>query len=184
MMDAATSRPDHYNLSHIILLFSLLFSLLPVWSRQVWQPWKSCNQSKGLINGRAPGPWISSSREPLTVQKYLFLNSMRWRNKLQMPPSLTSLCRYSYMKRTLHRPPTSDFDSTLFVLGYDRGWDGWMASLTQWTWVWVNPGSWWWTGRPGMLRFMGSDTTERLIWSDLMLFCVFYFDHVYSCLVD
>ena len=40
--------------------------------------------------------------------------------------------------------------------GNDRGWDGWMASLTQWTWVWVNAGSWWWTGRPGALRFMGS----------------------------
>ena len=39
--------------------------------------------------------------------------------------------------------------------GDDRGWDGWMASLTQWTWVWVNSGSWWWTGRPGMLRSMG-----------------------------
>ena len=34
--------------------------------------------------------------------------------------------------------------------------DGWMASLTGWTWVWVNSRSWWWTGRPGMLRFMGS----------------------------
>ena len=32
--------------------------------------------------------------------------------------------------------------------GDDRGWDGWMASLTRWTWVWVNSGSWWWTGRP------------------------------------
>ena len=39
--------------------------------------------------------------------------------------------------------------------GGDRGWDGWMASLTRWTWVWVNSGSWWWTGRPGVLRFMG-----------------------------
>ena len=33
----------------------------------------------------------------------------------------------------------------------DRGWDGWMASLTQWAWVWVNSRSWWWTGRPGVL---------------------------------
>ena len=40
--------------------------------------------------------------------------------------------------------------------GDDRGRDGWMASLTQWTWVWVNSGSWWWTGRPGVLQFMGS----------------------------
>ena len=40
--------------------------------------------------------------------------------------------------------------------GDDRGWDGWMASPTQWTGVWVNSGSWWWTGRPGVLRFMVS----------------------------
>ena len=40
--------------------------------------------------------------------------------------------------------------------GDDRGWDGWMASLTRWTWVWANSGSWWWTGRPGVLQFMGS----------------------------
>ena len=38
----------------------------------------------------------------------------------------------------------------------DRGWDGWMASLTRWTWVWINSRSWWWTGRPGVLQFMGS----------------------------
>jgi len=35
------------------------------------------------------------------------------------------------------------------------GWDGWMESPTQWTWVWVNSGSWWWTGRPGVLQSMG-----------------------------
>ena len=40
--------------------------------------------------------------------------------------------------------------------GDNRGWDGWRASLTQWTWVWVNSGSWWWTGRPGVLQSMGS----------------------------
>ena len=40
--------------------------------------------------------------------------------------------------------------------GDDRGWDGWMVSPTRWTWVWVDSGSWWWTGRPGVLWFMGS----------------------------
>ena len=40
--------------------------------------------------------------------------------------------------------------------GDDRGWDGWMVSPTRWTWVWVNSGCWWWTGKPGVLRFMGS----------------------------
>ena len=36
--------------------------------------------------------------------------------------------------------------------GDDRGWDGWLASPTRWTWVWVNSGSLWWTGRPGVLQ--------------------------------
>ena len=40
--------------------------------------------------------------------------------------------------------------------GDNRGWDGWMASPTRWSWVWVNSGSWWWTGRPSVLQFMGS----------------------------
>ena len=57
--------------------------------------------------------------------------------------------------------------------GDDRRWDGWMASLTRWTWVWVNSGSWWWTGRPGVLWFMGSQRVRHdwgtdLIWSDLI----------------
>ena len=54
--------------------------------------------------------------------------------------------------------------------GDDRGWDGWMASLTQWTWFWVNSGSWWWTGRHGALQSMGSrrvrhDWATELNWS-------------------
>ena len=56
--------------------------------------------------------------------------------------------------------------------GDDRGWDGWMASPTQWTWVWVDSRSWWWTGRPGVLRFIGSqrvghDWVTELNWIGL-----------------
>ena len=56
--------------------------------------------------------------------------------------------------------------------GDGRGWDGWMASLTWWTWVWVNSRRWWWTGRPGVLRFMGSqrvghDWATELNWNKL-----------------
>ena len=56
--------------------------------------------------------------------------------------------------------------------GDDRGWDGWKASLTWWTWVWVNSRSWWWTGRPGVLQFMGSqrvghDWATELNWTEL-----------------
>ena len=45
--------------------------------------------------------------------------------------------------------------------GDNRGWDGWMASPIQWTWVWANSGSWRWTGRPGMLQSMGSQRVRH-----------------------
>ena len=56
--------------------------------------------------------------------------------------------------------------------GGERGWNGWMASPTRWTWVWVNSRSWWWTGRPDMLRFMGSKRARHewatdLNWTEL-----------------
>ena len=56
--------------------------------------------------------------------------------------------------------------------GDDRGWDGWMASRTRWTWVWVNSGRWWWTGRPGVMWFMGSQRighnwATELNWTEL-----------------
>ena len=54
--------------------------------------------------------------------------------------------------------------------GDDRGWDGLLASPTQWTWVWVNSGSWWWTGRLSELQFMGLQSWTRLSnWTDLPL---------------
>ena len=45
--------------------------------------------------------------------------------------------------------------------GDDRGWDGWMASPTWWTWVWANFRSWWWTGKPGVLQSMGSQRVRH-----------------------
>ena len=65
--------------------------------------------------------------------------------------------------------------------GSDRGWAGCMASPTQWTWVWVNPGSWWWTGRLGMLQSMGSQRVRHnwvtgLTWTEskISLICSIY----------
>ena len=59
--------------------------------------------------------------------------------------------------------------------GDDRGWDDWMASPTQWTWVWVNCRSWWLTRRPGVLQFMWSqrvrhDWATELNWTELKLY--------------
>ena len=67
-----------------------------------------------------------------------------------------------------------------------RGWQRmrWLASPTRWTWVWVNSGSWWWTGRPGVLRFMGSqrvghDWVTELNWIEVNVNIV----SLFSCLV-
>ena len=50
--------------------------------------------------------------------------------------------------------------------GVSRGWDGWMASLTQWTWVFVDSGSWWWTGRPG-IHGVAKTRTRLSNWTEL-----------------
>ena len=65
---------------------------------------------------------------------------------------------------------TDSFAKTLMlgkVEDRNRGWDGWMVSLTQWTWVWVSSGSWWWTGKPGVLQSLRR-------WTELMIITVSY----------
>ena len=84
--------------------------------------------------------------------------------------------KLQYFGRLMQR--TDSFEKTwcwerLKVVGEedDRGWDGWMASWTQWTWVWLNPRSWWWTGRPSVLQSTGSqrvgyDWATELNWTE------------------
>ena len=74
---------------------------------------------------------------------------------------------------------TDSLENTL-MLGKTEGrrrreWDGWIALLTQWTWVWISSGSWWWTGKPGMLQSMRSnelDMTEQLNLTDILIYCI------------
>ena len=70
-----------------------------------------------------------------------------WRLKLQ------------YFSHLIWR--ADSFEKTLMLRRDDRGWDGWMASPTQWTWVWIKSGSWWWTGRPGVLQSIGSQRVRH-----------------------
>ena len=74
----------------------------------------------------------------------------------------------------------------------DRGWDGWMASPIQWTWVWVSSRSWWWTGGPGVLQSMASQRVRRdwateLNWTDIyiciFLFCLICLYFFFGCLL-
>jgi len=72
--------------------------------------------------------------------------------------------------------------------GDDKGWDSWMASLTQWTWGWVNSWSWWWTGRPAVLKSMGSqrvghDWVTELNWkqTSIPIFNWSNIQHLLTC---
>ena len=70
--------------------------------------------------------------------------------------------------------------------GDDRGWDGWMASPNWWTRVWVNSGSWWWTGRPGVLPFMESqrvrqDWVTELNWTEGKKVAFFLLFNICNC---
>ena len=60
----------------------------------------------------------------------------------------------------------------------DRGW-GWMASLTQWRWVWAGSGNWWWTGKPGMLQSPGSQRLRH----DCLQWVYFCFVNEFSCVI-
>ena len=66
--------------------------------------------------------------------------------------------------------------------GDNRGWDGCMASLTQWTWVWVKSGSWWSTGRPGMLQFMGLQRVGH-DWATELNWIISNAEHLFMCLL-
>ena len=112
-------------------------------------------------------PWTARRSNQSTVKEInpgISLEGMMLRLKLQ------------YFGHLMQR--VDSLEKTLMLGGIGgrrkRGWDGWMASLTRWTWVWVNFGSWWWTGRPGVLRFMGSqrvghDWATELNWTEWIL---------------
>ena len=92
---------------------------------------------------------------PKGNQSWLFIG--RTDAKAETPNSLATWCeKLTHLKRPW-------FWERLKARreGDNRGWDGWMASLTQWTWLWVNSRSWWWTGRPSVLQSMGSQRVRH-----------------------
>ena len=122
------------------------------WRRLLRVPWTARRSNQSILEEISPG---------------ISLEGMMLKLKLQ------------YFGHLMRR--VDSLEKTLMLGGIgaggerdDRGWDGWMASLTRWTWAWVNSGSWWWTGRPGVLRFMGSqrvrhDWATELNWSVSLL---------------
>jgi len=118
---------------------------------------------------RWPKYWSFSFNISLS-NEYSRLISFRmdWFDLLAVQGTLKSLFQHHSSKASIL------WHSALFGAGGegdDRGWDGWMVSPTRWTWVWVNSGSLWWTGRPGMLQCMGlqrpgHDWATELNWTE------------------
>ena len=112
------------------------------WRRLLWFPWTARRSNQSILKKISPGCSLEGLMLKLKLQYFVHL---MWR--------------------------TDSFEKTL-MLGKiegrrrrdDRGWDGWMASPTRWTWVWMNSGSWWWIGRPGVLWSMGL----QRVWQDWM----------------
>ena len=115
------------------------------------------------------------------VKGALYIPLLRSMSEAFSVPFLTliQLCHTKHLEQSILVPGPIAKSSTLEIMNptsytsyqcwerlkagevNDRGWDGWMASLTRWTWVWVNPGSWWWTGKPGVLQPMGLQRVEH-----------------------
>ena len=106
------------------------------WRRLLRVPWTARRSNQSILKEISPGCSLEGLMLKLKLQ---YLGHLMWR--------------------------ADSFEKTLMLgaggEGDNRGWDGWMASLTQWTWVWGDSGSWWWTRRPGMLWFMGSQRVEQ-----------------------
>ena len=119
------------------------------WRRLLRVPWTARRSTQSILKKMHPGCSLEGLMLKLKLQYFVHLM-----------PLLT------HWKRPWRREQLGAGGE-----GDNRGWDGWMASPTLWTWVWVNSGNWWWTGRPGVLRFMGSQRVghnwaTELNWTD------------------
>ena len=91
------------------------------------------------------------------------------RSKQSILKEISPRCSLEGLMLKLNLMWRTDSSEKTLMLGKIEGrrrrgcqeWDGWMASPTQWTWVWVDSGSWWWTRKPGMLQFMGSQKVRH-----------------------
>ena len=103
------------------------------WRRLLRVPWTARRSNQSILKGISPGCSMGGLMLKLKLQYFGQL--------MQRADSFEKILMLGKIEGRRKRD--------------DTGWDGWMASPTQWTWVWVNSGSWWWMARPGMLQSMG-----------------------------
>ena len=103
------------------------------WRRLLRVPWTARRSNQSILKETSPGCSLEGLKLKLKLQYFGHL--------MQRTDSYERLWCWERLKAVGKE--------------YDRGWDGWMASLTTWAWFWVNSRNWWWTGKPGMMQSMG-----------------------------
>ena len=107
------------------------------WRKLLRVPWTARRSNQSILKEISPGYSLEGLMLKLKLQYFGHL-----------------MQRVDSLENTLRSSPWEGLGAG--GEGDNRGWNGWMTSLTLWTWIWVHSGSWWWTGRPGVLQFMGS----------------------------
>ena len=110
------------------------------WRRLLRVPWTARRSNQFILKEISPGCSLEGLMLKLKLQ---YLGHLMWRTD-----SLEQILTLGKIEGRRRRGC--------------RGWDGWVVSLTQWIWVWAHSGSWWWTGKPGMLYAMGSESRTQL----------------------
>ena len=123
-------------------------------SSQVWM-WETIKKFKHWrIDAFKLWCWRRLLKVPWTARRPT--QNIHWKDWCWSSNTLASWC-----EELTHRKDPDAGKDWRREKGSDTGWDGWMASLTWWTWVWVSSGSWWWTGKPGVLQSMGSQRVRH-----------------------
>ena len=117
------------------------------WRRLLRVPWTARRSNQSILNQISPGCSLEGMMLKLKLQ---YFGHLMWR-----VDSLEKLWCWEGLGAK--------------GKGDDRGWDGWVAPPTRRMWVWVNSRSWWWTGRPGVLRFMRSQRVRHYWATELNL---------------
>ena len=136
------------------------------------ESWAIKKAERWRINAFEPWCWRRLFRVPWTAKR----SSQCILKEISPEYSLEGLMLKLKLQYFDHLMQRTDSSEKILMLGkiegrrkrVNRGWDGWMASPTQLGWVWVNSGSWCWTGRPGVLQSMGSQSQTQLsAWTEL-----------------
>ena len=135
------------------------------------------------------GPWIDGKLEVVKKEmarvniNILEISELKWTGmgEYSLKELMLKLQYFGYlMQRTDLFEKTWCWERLKAVgEGDDGGWDGWMALLTWWTWVWASSGSCWWTGKPGMLQSMGWQRVGLSNWTELMIDLLLVFQGIF-----